>query len=194
MPLPLRISEAAVDSPNIWSLCMKMFDKRFQCKQKTIPTELMKTGETGTNAYVLDLPSTYKISHVLNIEDLTEYRGDAIDNEPSEDPVIRIPTAPVTRDEIDRILDHQFVSTRHRGGSRNRRRNLCGSIRMKFCISTQKFFMITYNESCRRQALLGGNEIDASSTLHIQVQHYTREQLHEKSRDYGFSFDRVFSI
>ncbi|KAL5763413.1 hypothetical protein ACOSP7_019677 [Xanthoceras sorbifolium] len=56
-----------------------------------------------------------KGSSVFNIEDLTAYRGDAIDNEPTEDLVIRTPTVPLTHDEVDKIIDHQFVSTR-RGG------------------------------------------------------------------------------
>lgn len=70
------------------------------------------TKKFGTNAYVIDLPSYFRISPVFNI-DLTEFKGDP--SEISALPVLRVPESAVPRDEIAAILDHQFVTTR-RGG------------------------------------------------------------------------------
>ena len=74
------------------------------------------TKKLGTNAYVVELPSEFRISPVFNIEDLTIFKGD-VPTPPFPDTTTSLPlpkdTAP--RDEIASILDHQFVSTR-RGG------------------------------------------------------------------------------
>ncbi|KAH7571078.1 hypothetical protein JRO89_XS05G0249300 [Xanthoceras sorbifolium] len=143
LPLPLRPSEAAVDfskymvslhedvrrkiSVQTENYSNQVNEKRRDRQFARFPpgsySKLHARGagpfpilrKLGANAYVLDLPSTYNISSVFNIEDLTAYRGDAIDNEPTEDLVIRTPTVPLTHDEVDKIIDHQFVSTR-RGG------------------------------------------------------------------------------
>ncbi|KAL5849134.1 hypothetical protein ACOSQ4_007147 [Xanthoceras sorbifolium] len=66
----------------------------------------------GVNAYVLDLFSTYNIGLVFNIEDLTEYQGDFIDNEPSENSVIRIPTVPVMNDKVSASSYFKMFRTR----------------------------------------------------------------------------------
>ncbi|XP_038683092.1 uncharacterized protein LOC119983499 [Tripterygium wilfordii] len=66
----------------------------------------------GSNAYLLDLPDTLKISPIFNIEDLTPC------SPPSElalIPELNLPQSPPVIDLPAAILDHQFVSTR-RGG------------------------------------------------------------------------------
>ncbi|KAK0601500.1 hypothetical protein LWI29_024852 [Acer saccharum] len=69
----------------------------------------------GPNAYLVDLPSDYGFSPIFSVEDLTKFEGmDELDIRPS-DSTPRVPLVPQTRDAINAILDHQFVSTR-RGG------------------------------------------------------------------------------
>ena len=79
------------------------------------------TKKLGSNAYVIDLPSDFGISPIFNIEDITIFKGDAIDvagssqtkGMPTSIPKLPATTAP--QDEVAAIIDHQFVSTR-RGG------------------------------------------------------------------------------
>ncbi|KAG6763051.1 hypothetical protein POTOM_033583 [Populus tomentosa] len=69
----------------------------------------------GPNAYVIDLPPTYAISPVFNIEDLTAFTGQNDVTPPTDDIPIRVPSTPCPSDVILAVIDHQFVSTR-RGG------------------------------------------------------------------------------
>ena len=79
----------------------------------------------GSNAYIIDIPSTYGISSTFNIEDLVSFKGPIVVpsdpfEEPSQDhidnPIID-PTPPPIRpqahkESIDFILDEQVVLTR----------------------------------------------------------------------------------
>jgi hypothetical protein len=69
----------------------------------------------GPNAYVIDLPPTYAISPVFNIEDLTAFTGQNDFPSPLDDIPICVPSTPYPSNVILAVLDHQFVSTR-RGG------------------------------------------------------------------------------
>ena len=83
--------------------------------------------KVGPNAYVLELPPDLGISSTFNISDLVEYREPAII--PSEafgpDPLIERELTqqcplnwPECREKIERILDDQAISTRHKGYQR----------------------------------------------------------------------------
>lgn len=71
----------------------------------------------GTNAYVIELPPDFGVSPVFNIEDLTEFEGDAVElstapaQEALQPHTLRVPKNTAPRDEIASILDHQFVTT-----------------------------------------------------------------------------------
>jgi len=69
----------------------------------------------GPNTYVIDLPPTYAISQVFNIEDLTAFNGQNDFPSPLDDIPIRVPSTPCPFDGILTVLDHQFVSTRKGG-------------------------------------------------------------------------------
>ncbi|KAH7571130.1 hypothetical protein JRO89_XS05G0257200 [Xanthoceras sorbifolium] len=70
----------------------------------------------GPNAYLVDLPGSYTFSHIFNVEDLTAYKGTNVqDQGVAAETVPRIPSTPQNHNNVDDILDHQFVSTR-RGG------------------------------------------------------------------------------
>ena len=82
----------------------------------------------GSNAYVLELPSELGISSTFNITDLVEYRepavipseafepNPALESEP--DPVCPPTNWPVRKEQIEKILDDQVISTRNRGYQR----------------------------------------------------------------------------
>ncbi|KAH7550373.1 hypothetical protein JRO89_XS13G0180000 [Xanthoceras sorbifolium] len=57
---------------------LKHRDKQFEgCyihARQAGPFQILK--KLGHNAYVIDLPYTYTISHVFNVEDLTEFKGE----------------------------------------------------------------------------------------------------------------------
>jgi len=82
----------------------------------------------GSNAYVLELPPELGISSTFNITDLVEYREPAvIPSEPFEpnpiiesdpDPVCPPTNWPVRKEQIEKILDDQVISTRNRGYQR----------------------------------------------------------------------------
>ena len=74
------------------------------------------TKKLGTNAYVVELPSEFRISPVFNIEDLTIFKGDVSTPPlPNTTTSLQLPKDTAPRDEITSILDHQFVSTRWGG-------------------------------------------------------------------------------
>ena len=79
----------------------------------------------GSNAYIIDIPSTYGISSTFNIEDLVSFKGPIIVSsdpfeEPSHDhidnPIIDPTPPPICpqahKESIDFILDEQVVLTR----------------------------------------------------------------------------------
>ena len=82
----------------------------------------------GSNAYVLELPPELGISSTFNITDLVEYREPAVIlSEPFEpnpiiesdpDPVCPPTNWPVRKEQIEKILDDQVISTRNRGYQR----------------------------------------------------------------------------
>lgn len=64
----------------------------------------------GLNAYLIELPLDYNVSSIFNMANLTKYKGE-------EDVVVHeapvwVPTVAASHDELEAILDHQFVTTR----------------------------------------------------------------------------------
>ena len=68
----------------------------------------------GLNAYHVELPPTFHISPIFNVEDLTLYTGHYEDNT-ILDPMISVLKFVKPRDEIEDILDDQIVSMRWGG-------------------------------------------------------------------------------
>ncbi|KAH7543753.1 hypothetical protein JRO89_XS15G0011100 [Xanthoceras sorbifolium] len=77
------------------------------------PFQILK--KLGPNAYVVDLPPTYTISPIFNVEDLTEFQWEVVSSNPLPDTPIKIPSIPRQPNNVATILDHQFVSTRRDG-------------------------------------------------------------------------------
>ena len=91
-----------------------------------MPFQILK--KINSNAYMVDLPPDFGISCTFNVEYLVPYRGTF---DTSSDPFVDEPTQnflsestilpplppklPYATENIDSILDDQFVSTRDRG-------------------------------------------------------------------------------
>jgi hypothetical protein len=58
------------------------------------------------NAYVIDLPPTYTISPVFNIEDFTSFIGQNDSSATVDDTPIHVPSTPRPLDTILTVLDH----------------------------------------------------------------------------------------
>jgi hypothetical protein len=91
--------------------------------QSASPFKVLK--RIGSNAYIIDIPSTYGISSTFNIEDLVSFKGPIVVpsdpfEEPSQDhidnPIIDPTSPPICpqahKESIDFILDEQVVLTR----------------------------------------------------------------------------------
>lgn len=63
---------------------------------------------------MIDLPTKFQFSLVLNVEDLTVYHSFASTHE-LENPPSTIPRVQPTPEIIDSILRHKYVSTRREG-------------------------------------------------------------------------------
>ncbi|KAL5803600.1 hypothetical protein ACOSQ4_031905 [Xanthoceras sorbifolium] len=70
------------------------------------PFQILK--KLGPNAYVVDLPPTYTISPIFNVEDLTEFQWEVVSSNPLPDTPIKIPSIPRQPNNVATILDHQF--------------------------------------------------------------------------------------
>ncbi|KAF5448338.1 hypothetical protein F2P56_028883 [Juglans regia] len=127
LTLPSRPSEAALDFSSYMkdihdevkrclTLSTEAYSTFANTRQKDRQFQVIK--KLGPNAYVIELPADYGISHVFNIEDLTQFHDSeepvpaASDLFNQQDAVIRVPTHIAPKDEIASILDHQFVTTR----------------------------------------------------------------------------------
>ncbi|KAH7549905.1 hypothetical protein JRO89_XS13G0103300 [Xanthoceras sorbifolium] len=116
LPLPNRVSEAVGDQ-----VLIRLRSERFPPgsftklhARRAGPFPILK--KLGPNAYLVDLPGSYTFSHIFNVEDLTAYKGTNVpDQGVAAETVPRIPSTPQNHNNVDDILNHQFVSTR-RGG------------------------------------------------------------------------------
>ncbi|KAK0576263.1 hypothetical protein LWI29_014633 [Acer saccharum] len=123
LPLPNRVSEVGMDFFRYITtlhddvrrhiaIHTESFTKLHA--RRASPFPILK--KLGPNAYLVDLPGKYTFSHIFNVEDLTAYKGmNEQDQGVAAEMVPRIPFTPQNHNNVDVILDHEFVSTR-RGG------------------------------------------------------------------------------